>query len=107
MRWTTRNGPSCATTIPTASIGVMAGYAREVRRTTQDELAQLKAKGADVSMLQAAKRWLHRDDDRVPAAARPNLMQARAAHPALDKMATMREELRQLWVNAKYCSFMA
>ena len=80
----------------------MAGYAREVRRTTQDELAQLKAKGADVSTLQAAKRWLHRDDDRVPAAARPNLMQARAAHPVLDKMATMREELRQLWVNTSH-----
>ena len=25
--------------------------------------------------------------------------QARAAHPVLDKMVTMREELRQLWLN--------
>ena len=49
---------------------VMAGYAREMRRAASDELAQLKAKGADLSVLKAAKRWLHRDDDKVPAAAR-------------------------------------
>jgi stearoyl-CoA desaturase (delta-9 desaturase) len=27
------------------------------------------------------------------------LAQARAAHPVLDKMVTMREELRQLWLS--------
>ena len=63
------------------------------------EIAVLKAKGADLSLLKAAKRWLHRDDDKVPAAARPQLAQARAAHPVLDKMVTMREELRQMWLN--------
>jgi stearoyl-CoA desaturase (delta-9 desaturase) len=78
---------------------VMANFAREVRRATQDEIAALKAKGADLSVLKAARRWLDRDDDRVPAAARPQLVQARAASPALDKMMTMREELRQLWLN--------
>jgi len=78
---------------------VMAGYAREMRRATREELAQLKAKGADLSVLKAAKTWLHRDDDKVPADARSNLVQARAAHPVLDKMVTMREELRQLWLN--------
>ena len=78
---------------------VMAGYAREMRRACKAELAQLKAKGADLSVLKAAKRWLHRDDDKVPAAARPQLAQARAAHPVLDKMVTMREELRQMWLN--------
>ena len=78
---------------------VMAGYAREMRRACQAELALLKAKQADLSPLQAAKRWLHRDDDKVPASARPQLAQARAAHPVLDKMVTMREELRQMWLN--------
>ena len=78
---------------------VMAGYAREMRRTTRHELDALKAKGADLSVLKAAKRWLHRDDDKVPAAARTHLVQAREAHPVLDKMVTMREELRQLWLN--------
>ena len=81
---------------------VMAGYAREMRRTCAAEIAQLKAKGHDSGMLKAAKRWLHRDDDKVPAAARPQLAQARAAHPVLDKMVTMREELRQLWLNTNH-----
>jgi stearoyl-CoA desaturase (Delta-9 desaturase) len=78
---------------------VMAGYAREMRRACKAEIALLKKKQADLSPLKAAKRWLHRDDDRVPAAARPHLAQARAAHPVLDKMVTMREELRQMWLN--------
>ena len=78
---------------------VMAGYAREMRRVCKAEIASLKEKKADLSPLKAAKRWLHRDDERVPAAARPQLAQARAAHPVLDKMVTMREELRQLWLN--------
>jgi stearoyl-CoA desaturase (Delta-9 desaturase) len=78
---------------------VMAGYAREVRRVCKAELAGLKKKQADMSPLKAAKRWLHRDDDRVPAAAKPQLALARATHPVLDKMVIMREELRQMWLN--------
>jgi stearoyl-CoA desaturase (delta-9 desaturase) len=78
---------------------VMAGYAREMRRVCKAEIAVLKEKQADLSLLKAAKRWLHRDDDKVPAAARPHLAQVRAAHPVLDKMVTMREELRQMWLN--------
>ncbi|WP_076508918.1 fatty acid desaturase [Pseudacidovorax sp. RU35E] len=78
---------------------VMAGYAREMRRTCKQELSQLQARGTDLSVLKAARRWLHRDDDKVPAAARPKLAEARAAHPVLDKMVTMREELRQMWMN--------
>ncbi|MDB5956052.1 fatty acid desaturase [Ramlibacter sp.] len=78
---------------------VMAGYAREMRRTCQAEIAQLKAKGQDSAMLKAAKRWLHRDDDKIPAAVRPHVQQVREAHPVLDKMVSMREELRQMWMN--------
>lgn len=78
---------------------VMAGYAREMRRTAHAEIAQLKAKGHDIATLKATKRWLHRDDDKVPAAAKPHLAQVRAAHPVLDKMVSMREELRQMWLN--------
>jgi stearoyl-CoA desaturase (Delta-9 desaturase) len=81
---------------------VMAGYAREMRRACKAELAVLQARGHDSAMLKAAKRWLHRDDDKVPAAARPHLAQARAAHPVLDKMVTMREELRQMWLNTNH-----
>jgi stearoyl-CoA desaturase (Delta-9 desaturase) len=78
---------------------VMAGYAREMRRVCKSEIALLKEKQADLSPLKAAKRWLHRDNERVPASALPQLAQARAAHPVLDQMVTMREELRQLWLN--------
>lgn len=77
---------------------VMAGFARELRRAGKAEIEMLKAKNADLSVLRAANRWLHRDDDRVPAAAKPQLAQARAEHPVLDKMVTMREELRQMWL---------
>ncbi|HQR99940.1 MULTISPECIES: fatty acid desaturase [unclassified Polaromonas] len=78
---------------------VMAGFARELRRAGKAEIEVLKARKADISVLQAANRWLHRDDDKVPAAAKPQVAQARAEHPVLDKMVTMREELRQMWLS--------
>ncbi|MBL0420930.1 fatty acid desaturase [Ramlibacter sp. AW1] len=78
---------------------VMARYGRELRRACKDELALLKLRGADGTVLKSAKRWLHRDTERVPADARTQLAQARQAHPVLDKMLTMREELRQMWLN--------
>jgi stearoyl-CoA desaturase (Delta-9 desaturase) len=78
---------------------VMAGYAREMRRACKAEIAVLKAREADVSVLKAAKRWMHRDAEKIPATAQPQLAQARAAHPVLDKMVVMREELRQMWLN--------
>jgi stearoyl-CoA desaturase (delta-9 desaturase) len=76
---------------------VMAGYAREMRAACQREMEGLKVRSADASALQAARRWLHRDDDKVPAEVKPQLALARAEHPVLDKMVTMREELRALW----------
>ena len=77
---------------------VMAGFARELRRAGKREIEVLRAKNADLSVLRSANRWLHRDEDKVPAAAKPQLAQARAEHPVLDKMVTMREELRQMWM---------
>jgi stearoyl-CoA desaturase (Delta-9 desaturase) len=76
---------------------VMAGYAREMRAACAREIEVLKAKQADLSVLETAKRWLHRDTDKVPATAHAHLALARAAHPVLDKMATMRDELRHMW----------
>ena len=78
---------------------MMAGFARELRRVGKAEIEALKARKADFSVLQAANRWLHRDDDLVPLAVKPQLAQARAEHPVLDKMVTMREELRQMWLS--------
>ncbi len=78
---------------------VMARYARGVRKACQEELDALKAKKADLSTMRAANRWLHRDAEKVPARWQPKLAAARAEHPVLDKLITMREELRQLWLN--------
>ena len=76
---------------------VMAGFARELRAACERELDSVKARSADTAVLQAARRWLHRDDDKVPAEIKPQLALARAEHPVLEKMVTMREELRALW----------
>ena len=81
---------------------VMAGYARGVRQACRDEITALKERKADLSALKTAQRWLHRDAEKVPARAQPQLAQARAAHPTLDKMVTMREELRQFWLNTSH-----
>jgi stearoyl-CoA desaturase (delta-9 desaturase) len=82
---------------------VMAGYARGMRETCKTEIAAMKARGeaasASFAAMKAAKRWLPRDAEQVPASAQGQLAQARAAHPALEKMVVMREELRQLWLN--------
>ncbi|MGE0348108.1 DesA family fatty acid desaturase [Hydrogenophaga sp.] len=76
---------------------VMAGYAREMRAACKREIQTLRERRGDATVLQAARRWLHRDDDKVPASVKPQLAQVRAEHPVLDKMVTMREELRALW----------
>ncbi len=78
---------------------VMAGFARAMRDAGKAEVAALKSRNADASVLRVANRWLHRDDDKVPASAKPQLAQARAEHPVLDKMVVMREELRQMWLS--------
>ena len=81
---------------------IMAGYAKDMRRAFQEEIEAMKSRSADAGVIHAAKNWLHRDADKVPASAVSQLAQARAASPVLDKMVTMREELRQLWLNTSH-----
>jgi stearoyl-CoA desaturase (delta-9 desaturase) len=78
---------------------LMASYAREVRLACGAELSRLKSERqqAAVAKLQRVRNWLHRDDDKVPQSLRGDVQNARAASPKLDKLITMREELRQLW----------
>ena len=78
---------------------LMAGYAKGMRAAARAELEAMKARSADAAVLKAAQRWMHRDADKVPAAAAPQLAIAREASPMLDKMVIMREELRQMWLN--------
>lgn len=80
---------------------LMAKYGRELTLAARIELQRMKAEGQQHSpksvQLQLVKQWLHRDDDFIPASVRPQIQGARADHPVLDKLLTMREELRQLW----------
>ena len=81
---------------------IMAAYAKDMRRTFKTELQAMKDRSADAGVIKAAQRWLHRDSEKVPAAAVSQLALARAASPVLDKMVLMREELRQLWLNRSH-----
>jgi stearoyl-CoA desaturase (Delta-9 desaturase) len=78
---------------------LMASYAREVRLACATELARLKAERqqAQVDGLQRVRKWLHRDDDKVPASLKADLSRALADSPKLAKLIAMREELRQVW----------
>ena len=78
---------------------IMAGFAQQMRATVREELEAMKARSADSAVIKAAKLWAHRDAEKVPPAAVAQLALARAASPVLDQMVTMREELRQLWLN--------
>ena len=77
---------------------IMATYARQLRHALKIEVASLPTAPAE-GVLSAAKRWMHRDVEKIPARVMAQLAQARAALPDVDKMVQMREELRQLWLN--------
>jgi stearoyl-CoA desaturase (delta-9 desaturase) len=80
---------------------VMARYARGLRRACASELRHLKEQGAlntaRIRQLRLAKRWLPRDEDKIPSEVRAEVAAARAASPMLDKLVVMREELRSMW----------
>jgi len=78
---------------------LMASYAREVRLACAAEMSRLQAErqqGA-ADKLARVRKWLHRDDDKVPQALRGELQTALADHPKLGKLVAMREELRLVW----------
>jgi stearoyl-CoA desaturase (delta-9 desaturase) len=83
---------------------VMARYAQEMRRAAAVEMDRLKAQGAQNSArfaeLSLARRWLHRDAERIPAAVRAQVERAAGDSPVLSKLVSMREELRQLWTRS-------
>ena len=80
---------------------VMAKYAAELKRAVAGELDRLRAQGerdtAGWKSLNAAKRWLHRDDEKIPHGQKALLAKAVGDSPALHKLVAMREELRSLW----------
>jgi len=80
---------------------VMAHYASQLRRVCGAELSRLRAQGvsqgARWANMRLARRWLHRDDDKIPVELKPQLASAMDEHPKLAKLVAMREELRLLW----------
>ena len=80
---------------------VMAKYARELRRACAAELSHLKAQGLQNTVkwrdLRLARRWLHRDADKIPSVLQAEVARATEHSPALAKLVAMREELRALW----------
>jgi stearoyl-CoA desaturase (delta-9 desaturase) len=80
---------------------VMARYASELRKAVGGELERLKAQGAQdtpkFAQMRLARRWLHRDADKIPQLVKPQIEHALGESPALAKLVAMREELRQLW----------
>jgi stearoyl-CoA desaturase (delta-9 desaturase) len=80
---------------------VMANDGRGLKSACAAELERLKEQGkqhsAQWQQYKLAKRWLHRDQDRIPSVYQQQIANVLASNPALDKLLTMREELRQLW----------
>ncbi len=80
---------------------VMAKYAKHLRHACRAELARLKAEGAQNTArwkeMRLARRWLHRDEDKIPHEVKPHVANVCAQNAALAKLVAMREELRQLW----------
>ena len=80
---------------------VMASYARGLRRASRAEVARLKSEGAagtaKLANMRIARRWLHRDDDKIPHAVKEQVAEAAAVSPYLAKLVAMREELGMLW----------
>jgi stearoyl-CoA desaturase (delta-9 desaturase) len=80
---------------------VMAQYAQTLRQAVRSELDRLQVQGgrgsAGFAQMLAARRWLHRDADKIPHTVKPELEQAVGQSPVLAKLVAMREELRQLW----------
>jgi stearoyl-CoA desaturase (Delta-9 desaturase) len=80
---------------------VMAKYAIELRRAVGSEIERLKSQGAPNAArfadLNLARRWLHRDADKIPNDVRAQLDKVVGQSPSLAKLVAMREELRSLW----------
>ena len=83
---------------------VMAKYAAGLREAVGAELDRLKAQGAENTArfreLRLARRWLHRDADKIPSGVHDTLARTLSDSPKLAKLVAMREELRQIWTRS-------
>jgi stearoyl-CoA desaturase (delta-9 desaturase) len=72
-----------------------------MRRACAAELAGLRAQGAENTPrwtnMRIARRWLHRDVEKIPGHLQAQVAATAAESPSLAKLVAMREQLRQLW----------
>ena len=80
---------------------VMAKYAAGLKAACAREVKRLKAagatNGAKLADMRLARRWLHRDDDKIPVTVKAQVAQVAEHHAELGKLVAMREELRSMW----------
>jgi stearoyl-CoA desaturase (Delta-9 desaturase) len=76
---------------------VLTNYAKSMKRASKLEIEARKAKGEDHSAVKAIRKWMHLDEQRVPAEHRESFQRTLAASPALHTTWTMRGELTRLW----------
>ncbi len=80
---------------------VMAKYAAGLRTACQLEVERLKSagvtNGSKLAEMRLARRWLHRDEDKIPLAVKAQVAKVCEQTPELSKLVSMREELRSMW----------
>lgn len=75
---------------------VLARYARSLKQTCADEIHTLRGRAVHVDRA-AVKRWLHVDEDKLPASEREHMETVRSQSNVLHTVYTMRGELIGLW----------
>ena len=82
---------------------VMAKYAKSFKAAYREEVARLKTRRIDgiatteLTRVKVARRWLHKDVNKLSAAHRGKVEGALAESPMLAKIHTMRSELSAIW----------
>ena len=87
---------------------VMARYAKLVKQTAREELAQLKANGSDASVrwasLHRVRRWLPRSESQLQPDQVSQVADAIAENKALTTLVQMRSELGRIWESSSATS---
>jgi len=77
---------------------VLARYAKSLRKTYAEELGKLKRFAPqDAELLRRIRRWLSRDERRLPATEQARLAEILTKSKALETAYAMRRELAALW----------
>ena len=75
---------------------VLARYGRSLKQTCAQEIAHLKTRAVHVDHA-TIKRWLHVDEQTLPAPERARMHEVRKNSKVLDTIYSMRQELIALW----------